>query len=362
MPTSRDSPCGSVDGRWSNTSSRPSSAIELVHERGRGPPPWAQEVAEVGPGGLVVGGDQEVVAHRHLLEQLDRLPRPDDPGPRPPLHGPRVDDDAVEAHRPALLPCEAGDDVEQRRLARAVRADEPDDLAGFDGEGDLVEGDHAAEPDDDVGHLEGGGGPPGSRPHRRPSARVPARELERLGDAVHRPGPLRGDAIGRLAQHQHGAHTGQHRQPGHDVRPVGQEIGEDLGAERTGRAGRADHTGHPGDAADHRVLHEEHRADDAVLPEADVRLPHRQEHTPDGGDGGGEGEGVELGPDDADAERGGGPLVAAHRQQASTDPASADVGHHQPHEHEHHEHEPAVALGVVDGIEVEAEHRDTVDR
>ena len=146
MPTSRDTPCGSVDGRWSSTSSRPNSAISSSMSGVAAPPPWAQEVAEVPPGGLVVGRDQQVVADRHLLEQLDRLPRPDDPGPRPPLDRPRVDGDAIEAHR-SRADCrrEAGDDVEQRRLARAVRADEPDDLAGLDGEADLVEGDDAAE-------------------------------------------------------------------------------------------------------------------------------------------------------------------------------------------------------------------------
>ena len=101
MPTSRATPCGSVDGRWSSTSARPNSSIELVHERRRrAAAPGRTQVADVAAGGLVVGGDEEVVAHRHLLEQLDRLPRPDDPGPRPPLHRPRVDGDAVEAHRP----------------------------------------------------------------------------------------------------------------------------------------------------------------------------------------------------------------------------------------------------------------------
>ena len=72
---------------------------ELVDERCARPPPRPDEVDEIPPGRLVVGGDEQVVAHRQLLEQLDRLPRADDPGPGPPLDRPPVDGGAVEADR-----------------------------------------------------------------------------------------------------------------------------------------------------------------------------------------------------------------------------------------------------------------------
>ena len=70
---------------------------------------------------------------------------------------------------------------------------------------------------------------------------------------------------------------------------------------------------------------------------------------------GGDGEGVELDADDADAERRGGALVAADRQESGTDPPSPQVGDDEPDDDEHEEHEPAVALRMVDGIEVDAE-------
>ena len=47
---------------------------------------------------------------------------------------------------------------------------------------------------------------------------------------------------------------------------------------------------------------------------------------------------------------------------AGTDPASTEVGHHESHEDEHDEHEPAVALRMLDGVEVQAEERHAVDR
>ncbi len=72
---------------------------QLVDERRARPPPRPDEVDEVPPAGLVVGGDEQVVAHRQLLEQLDGLPRADDPGPGPPLDRPPVDGGAVEADR-----------------------------------------------------------------------------------------------------------------------------------------------------------------------------------------------------------------------------------------------------------------------
>ena len=63
--------------------------------------------------------------------------------------------------RPARRRGEPGDDVEDRRLAGAVRADEPDDLTGLDREAHAVDREDAAEMDDEVGHGERGGRPAG---------------------------------------------------------------------------------------------------------------------------------------------------------------------------------------------------------
>src|SRR5439155_21579931 len=51
-------------------------------------------------------------------------------------------------------PVETSDHVEGGRLPGAVRADQADDLTLLDVERDVVEGDDAAEPTDDVPHLE----------------------------------------------------------------------------------------------------------------------------------------------------------------------------------------------------------------
>ena len=123
---------------------------DLVHERGRRRAPRPEQVGEVGPPRLVVRRDEQVLAHRHLLEQLDGLPRPHDAGAGPPLHRPAVDGGVAETDRSARRRREAGDDVEDRRLARAVRADEPDDLAGFDREAHAVDRDDTAELHDEV--------------------------------------------------------------------------------------------------------------------------------------------------------------------------------------------------------------------
>src|SRR5262249_62233300 len=53
--------------------------------------------------------------------------------------------DADEGDVAPVLAVDAGDDIEQRGLARAVRPDEPDDLSLLDVEIDGIERDEAAE-------------------------------------------------------------------------------------------------------------------------------------------------------------------------------------------------------------------------
>src|SRR5262249_1403521 len=53
--------------------------------------------------------------------------------------------DAGENDAALVLSVDAGDDIEQRGLTRAVRPDEPDDLALLDVEIDAIERDEAAE-------------------------------------------------------------------------------------------------------------------------------------------------------------------------------------------------------------------------
>ena len=204
--------------------------------------------------------------------------------------------------------------------------------------------------------LEGGGGPAG--PRRAPAA-ASGRGRGSWNGSVTRcggAGPEGGGPVGRLAQHGDGAERRQDRQPRDDVGALGHDLLEEQGAERARRADGGDHgAGHPGEAADDGVLDQQHRAEDVVLAELHVRLSQRQQRSAQGGDGGGDAEGVHLGGHDADAERGGGPLVAPHGEQPDAGPAPTQVGDDEADEDEHDEHEAAVALGVLERVEVEAE-------
>jgi hypothetical protein len=70
-----------------------------------------------------------ILQHRHVGEGLDDLEGPADARPAD-LIGPQaVDRPALEADRAAVGRHRAGDQVEERRLAGAVRPDQRDDLA-----------------------------------------------------------------------------------------------------------------------------------------------------------------------------------------------------------------------------------------
>ena len=63
---------------------------------------------------------------------------------------------ALEDDRAARRVVDPADQVEHRRLARAVGPDDREDLALADVEADIVDGADAAEADREVGHLEQG--------------------------------------------------------------------------------------------------------------------------------------------------------------------------------------------------------------
>ena len=90
-------------------------------------------------------GDQQVLAHGRVGEQLDALEGAADAAPRPRVHRQAADVLAVELDRAAVGAQHAEHAVEERGLAGAVRADEPDPLALVDLEVDVVEGDDAGE-------------------------------------------------------------------------------------------------------------------------------------------------------------------------------------------------------------------------
>src|SRR5438445_4829413 len=85
-------------------------------------------------------------AHHHVLEDSHLLEEPDaleGSGHAPPHHRVRrlpAQHLAVELDGPAAAPLHPGDAVEDCRLARAVGADDAEDLAAADLEADVVHG------------------------------------------------------------------------------------------------------------------------------------------------------------------------------------------------------------------------------
>ena len=89
--------------------------------------------------------DEHVLERRHLCEEPDVLERPPDPELDDRVRGLPDDLGAVEHDRAGRRHVDAGDLVEERRLAGAVRPDQRDDRAARDREVDVVGRDEAAE-------------------------------------------------------------------------------------------------------------------------------------------------------------------------------------------------------------------------
>ncbi len=109
------------------------------------PAPSAEQRSPEGLADLILGSDEHVLEDGEPCERLRQLERPDhapagDPERRDPDEGP-----AVEVPRPVLGSVEPGEQVEQRRLAGAVRSDERRDRAPLDLEVLDVDGLEAAE-------------------------------------------------------------------------------------------------------------------------------------------------------------------------------------------------------------------------
>src|SRR5215211_3056980 len=104
--------------------------------------------------GRRVRADEDVVEHRHALKQLDVLERPGDAEPDDGVGGDAEDVLARERDAAGVRRVEASDHVERRRLARAVRADQPRDLALVERERHVVESNNAAEASRDRVDLE----------------------------------------------------------------------------------------------------------------------------------------------------------------------------------------------------------------
>src|SRR5690606_32173877 len=119
-------------------------------------------------------------------EQLEPLEGAADAEPGPPVRRQAGDVMPVERHATPVGVEVAGEAVEQRRLARAVGPDQPDELARLDGQRHCIEGADAGEAlRDGVGLEQGHGPPPPDAAVGRPStdrdtasrARMPAKRF-----------------------------------------------------------------------------------------------------------------------------------------------------------------------------------------
>ncbi len=148
-------------------------------------PPGSREqgVEQVGPH-VHVPAEEQVLQARHVLEELDVLEAAADAQLGHPLRRQARDVATAPPHAPRLGAVEAADDVEDARLARAVRPDERRHLALVEGEADGREGGQAPEVEGDAGELEDGGhaargrraryGPPPALVPRGSASRRPA--------------------------------------------------------------------------------------------------------------------------------------------------------------------------------------------
>src|SRR5262249_28508716 len=124
-----------------------------------------KDAGDTGPS-PAVHADQHVLEHGHVIEQPLALEGPGDDEGGDPVTGQagQLVWAAVEREVAGGGPVEAGDRVENGGLARAVGADEADDLALLHPEGEIVHGPQASEVLDEACRLEQGH--PGREPGR----------------------------------------------------------------------------------------------------------------------------------------------------------------------------------------------------
>src|ERR671911_253391 len=89
--------------------------------------------------------DQHVVQHREPGEDAADLEGPAEPGVCDPVRGPGRDLASVDEHVAGVRADHPGDEIEERRLSRAVRADQAVDQGVLELDGDTVDGDDSAE-------------------------------------------------------------------------------------------------------------------------------------------------------------------------------------------------------------------------
>ena len=107
--------------------------------------PRADDGAHPARDEVLVGAHEDVLERRHAPEEADVLVRPREAEVRDPIGTQLVDGEAVEGDAALVDLVEAGDAVEEGRLAGAVGPDDADDGALVDGEVQGIDGQQAAE-------------------------------------------------------------------------------------------------------------------------------------------------------------------------------------------------------------------------
>ena len=145
ISAARWSPCDSAPARMCDLSASPpslrSSATRAAHRRPR-------LRAEPGPetiAGRDLDRDADVVGDRELGKNLRDLEGAGHAAPHPLVGSERADVMSLEPDRARGRREQAADQIEERRLAGAVRTDDRAQFAGLNGQRHVVDGDQAAE-------------------------------------------------------------------------------------------------------------------------------------------------------------------------------------------------------------------------
>ncbi|CAB4810897.1 unannotated protein [freshwater metagenome] len=165
---------------------------------------------------------------------------------------------------------------------------------------------------------------------------------------------LEGQTVRRHGEHDQQTEAADDREDDADVRA---DEGEDLLADAAGGEAGADEWAAEGtDATEHGVLQVQDRGDGAEVAELHDRQTEDQQDAGGRCDHAAEHEGIDLRPDDGDAERRGSAFVGAHRDQTPPGTAAAQVGDGEHHHDENDQAERRVPLEVAGDGNLDAEH------
>ena len=268
---------------------------------------------------------------------------------------------AVEGHLAGARLGEARHRVDDRRLARAVRTDEPDHLAGPDAEAHVVDArrPRRTERSDPRTSSVAGRHGAGSRPRGAPRGEAVRRSRSRslpmprssLSTTLAMPFGLSITMRMRMTPPIVMSHEPRSTQSSTiEPTPPSARLPPNT-APSTQPMPPA--TALPTVLIDWNGL---------VAAVDDGRVLEREQDARERRDRGTDGEGVELGAEDADPERRGGALVVAHRDESSPRSGATEVGDHQRGDHEDAEAHDEIAMRVLGRADVPAEHLDPADR